>query len=65
MNEARRTLGCWLLAAFLGRGCDPTTARLPVAVARVRPLTPGEAAELARRGGNLRVLPRPRRRSAA
>ena len=27
MNQARRTLGCWLLAAFLERGCDPTTVR--------------------------------------
>ncbi len=60
MNEARRTLRCWLLAAFLERGCDPTTARLPARVPRVRPLTPGELAELAARRPVVAFLPRRR-----
>lgn len=42
MNEARRTLRCWLLAAFLERGCDPTTERVPEVVPRVRVLQPTE-----------------------
>lgn len=46
VNAARRTLGRWLLAAFLERGCDPTTARVPRRVFAIRPLTPGEMAEL-------------------
>ncbi|HEX9941778.1 MAG TPA: hypothetical protein VGG03_07165 [Thermoanaerobaculia bacterium] len=46
MNAARRTLGRWLLAAFLERGCDPATARLPRRVLSIRPLTPREMAEL-------------------
>ena len=46
MNAARRTLGRWLLAAFLERGCDPTTARVPRRVFAIRPLTPGEMAAL-------------------
>lgn len=44
MSAARRTLGRWLLATFLERGCDPTTARLPRRVFSVRPLTQEEAA---------------------
>ena len=43
---ARRTLGRWILAALLERGCDPTTVRKPRRVFSVRPLTPGEMAEL-------------------
>ncbi|HKI04136.1 MAG TPA: hypothetical protein VKK31_19305 [Thermoanaerobaculia bacterium] len=46
MNAARRTLGRWLLAAFLERGCDPATARVPRRVLSVRPLTRREMAEL-------------------
>jgi hypothetical protein len=46
VNAARRTLGRWLLAAFLERGCDPATARLPRRVLSIRPLTPREMAEL-------------------
>jgi hypothetical protein len=46
VNAARRTLGRWVLAAFLERGCDPTTARVPRRVLSIRPLTPREMAEL-------------------
>jgi hypothetical protein len=46
VNAARRTLGRWLLAAFLERGCDPTTARVPRRVFSFRPLTAREMAEL-------------------
>lgn len=46
MNEARRTLGRWILTAFLERGCDPTTARVPRRVLSIRPLTSREMAEL-------------------
>jgi hypothetical protein len=46
MDTARRTLGCWILSAFLQRGCDPTTARMPRAVFSVRPLTASEMAAL-------------------
>ncbi len=46
MNAARRTLGRWLLAALIERGCDPTTVRLPRRVTSVRPLTAREMAEL-------------------
>jgi hypothetical protein len=46
MNEARRTLGRWVLTAFLERGCDPTTARVPRRVLSIRPLTSREMAEL-------------------
>ena len=69
MSTARRTLGRWLLAAFLERGCDPTTARLPRRVLSVRPLTPREMAELNPLAeslvavSNLRPLPRPVRRA--
>ena len=68
MNAARRTLGRWLLAAFLERGCDPTTARLPRRVFSVRPLTPREMAELNPLAeslvavSNLLALPRAARR---
>jgi hypothetical protein len=68
MNTARRTLGRWLLAAFLERGCDPTTARVPRRVTSVRPLTPREMAELNPLAeslvavSNLLPLPRPVRR---
>jgi len=70
MNTARRTLGCWILSAFLERGCDPTTARLPRLVRRVRALTPAELAELCPLAGrllpetNLRRLRRPQRSRA-
>jgi hypothetical protein len=63
MNAARRTLGCWLLSAFLERGCDPTTERRPRLVWSVRPLTPSELAALNPLAGalvpvtNLRWLP--------
>jgi len=46
MSAARRTLGCWILSAFLQRGCDPTTTRTPRAVWSVRPLSAREAAAL-------------------
>jgi hypothetical protein len=68
VNAARRTLGRWLLAAFLERGCDPTTARLPRRVFSVRPLTPREMAELNPLAeslvavSNLLTLPRASRR---
>jgi len=67
MNAARRTLGCWLLTAFLERGCDPTTRRRPRPVFSFRPLTPRELAELNPfvlpliELSNLRRLPRPAR----
>ena len=66
MNAARRTLGCWILSAFLERGCDPTTARLPRPVRRVRSLTPDELVALCPLAGrlvsetNLRRMRRPR-----
>jgi hypothetical protein len=68
VNAARRTLGRWLLAAFLERGCDPATARVPRRVLSIRPLTPREMAELnpLRKSlvsvSNLLPLPRPVRR---
>lgn len=69
MNAARRTLGRWLLAAFLERGCDPATARVPRRVFAIRPLTPGEVSELNPflaetlvPVSNLLPLPRPVRR---
>jgi hypothetical protein len=46
MTAARRTLGCWILSAFLERGCDPSYARLPREVWSVRPLSAREAAAL-------------------
>jgi hypothetical protein len=46
VNATRRTLGCWLLTAFLERGCDPWGARLPRPVVRVRTLTRREMAEI-------------------
>jgi hypothetical protein len=65
VNAARRTIGCWLLAAFLERGCEPAK-RLPRRVVSVRPLTPREMAELNPLAAslvpltNLRWLPFPR-----
>lgn len=50
MREARRTLGCWLLAAFLERGGDPTRANVPMPIPLVRPLS---GAELRRFAGPL------------
>jgi hypothetical protein len=67
MNTARRALGCWILSAYLERGCDPTTARLPRLVRRIRALSAHEMAELCPLAGrlvpqgNLRRLRRPRR----
>jgi hypothetical protein len=46
VNVARRTLGRWLLLTFLERPCDPTTARLPAEVPRIRPLSARDLAEL-------------------
>ncbi|HZF09567.1 MAG TPA: hypothetical protein VFE33_12325 [Thermoanaerobaculia bacterium] len=46
MNAARRTLGRWLLLTFLERGCDPTRTGVPTTVARIRPLSARELAEL-------------------
>jgi len=46
VDAARRTLGCWILSAFLQRGCDPTTARTPRAIWSVRLLSAREAAAL-------------------
>jgi hypothetical protein len=68
MNAARRTLGRWVLAALLERGCDPTTARIPRRVFSVRPLDARELAALHPRAwplvpvSNLLPLPRPVRR---
>jgi hypothetical protein len=68
MNAARRTLGRWVLAALLERGCDPTTARMPRRVFSVRPLDARELAALNPRiwplvpVSNLLPLPRPVRR---
>jgi hypothetical protein len=67
MNAARRTLGCWLLTAFLERGADPTKRRTPRPVFSIRPLSPGELAALNPfvlpliELSNLRRLPRPAR----
>jgi hypothetical protein len=63
VNAARRTLGCWLLSAFLERGCDPTTARRPRPVWSVRLLSAAELAALNPLAGalvpctNLRWMP--------
>lgn len=68
MNAARRTLGRWLLAAFLERSCDPQTASLNRRVLSIRPLTPREMAELNPLAGalvslsNLIPMPHLRRR---
>jgi hypothetical protein len=70
VNAARRTLGRWVFAAFLERGCDPSPARRPRRVQAIRPLTPREMAELRPLAGslislsNLLPLPRQRRRHA-
>ena len=60
MNQARRTLGCWLLAAFLERGCDPTTARIPQPARRERPLTAEELRRFTGPPAQVRFLPRRR-----
>jgi len=66
VNVARRTLGCWLLAAFLERGCE-TAPRLPRRVMSIRPLTPRELAELNPLAASLvslsNLLPLPRQAS--
>lgn len=67
MSVARRTLGCWILSAFLERGCDPATARLPRPVRRIRALSPDELATLCPLAGRLvpqTNLRRMRRRKA-
>lgn len=46
MTSARRTLGCWVLSAFLQRGCEPLAARAPRKVWRVRSLSAREAAAM-------------------
>ncbi len=69
MSTARRTLGRWVLAAFLERGCDPSTTRIPRRVQSIRPLTPRELADLNPLAAclvplsNLRRLPRLSQRS--
>jgi len=63
-RAARRTLGRWLLTAFLERGCDPTTERVPTPVPRVRPLTAAELAALAA-ARRAEVVFLPHRRAAA
>lgn len=75
VNAARRTLGRWVFAAFLERGCDPATdpaiLRRPRRVLAIRPLTPREMAELSPLAGslvslsNVLPLPRVRRRHAS
>ena len=66
MSTSRRTLGCWILSVFLERGCDPSTARMPRTVRRIRTLSHREMAELNPLAGmlvpltNLRRFPRPR-----
>jgi len=70
VNAARRTLGRWVFAAFLERGCDPSTdpatLRRPRRVQAIRPLTPREMAELTPLAVSLvslsSVLPLPRLR---
>jgi hypothetical protein len=70
VNAARRTLGRWLFAAFLERGCDPATdpatMRRQRRVLAIRPLTPREMAELSPLAGSLvslsNLLPLPRLR---
>ncbi|HKV08055.1 MAG TPA: hypothetical protein VJ725_07965 [Thermoanaerobaculia bacterium] len=65
MNAARRTLGSWLLMAFLERGCEPKR-RIPRQVVSIRPLSPEEMAALNPLAAslvpltNLRFLPLPR-----
>jgi len=69
VNAARRTLGCWLLAGFLERGCDSAHMRLPRRVQSVRPLSPREMAEINPLAHslvpltNLLRMPRTRRRA--
>ena len=53
MSSARRTLGCWILSAFLERGCDPTMTRQPRPVHSIRPLTHAELAALCPLAGRL------------
>ena len=53
MSAARRTLGCWILSAFLERGCDPAMTRQPRPVRSIRPLTPAELAALCPLAGRL------------
>jgi hypothetical protein len=65
VNRARRTVGCWLLAAFLERGCDPSTARLPEPARRERPLTPAELRTFRGPPARVHFLARPGRRGGA
>jgi len=68
MNEARRTVRCWLLTAFLERGCDPTTQRLPAVLPREKVLDATELAVLraaAEAAGKVRFLAHYRARRIA
>jgi hypothetical protein len=56
MNAARRTLGRWLLATFLERGCDPGTARVPASIPRIRPLSRLELEDLRPRVAGVAVV---------
>jgi hypothetical protein len=47
VREARRTLGRWLLAAFLERGGDPWRDRVPRPVPVVRPVSRDELRRIA------------------
>jgi hypothetical protein len=66
VTTARRTLRRWILTAFLERGCDPATARVPYRLARIRPMSACELEQLNPLAhslvplSNLRRLPRPR-----
>jgi hypothetical protein len=65
VTTARRTLRRWILTAFLERGCDPATARVPYRLARIRPMSACELEQLNPLAHslvpltNLRRLPRP------
>jgi hypothetical protein len=65
-DGARRTLGSWLLAVFLERGCDPVavTRRHHEPVFAVRALSARERRELCGPPLLLHFLPQPRRRAA-
>jgi hypothetical protein len=47
VREARRTLGRWLLAAFLESGGDPWRIRVPLPVPVVRPVSRDELRRIA------------------
>ncbi|MEM7051822.1 MAG: hypothetical protein AAF604_19305 [Acidobacteriota bacterium] len=56
MNEARRTLRCWLLMAFLERGAGPPARRPAAPPARVRPMSREELRRLCGPLAPIRVL---------